>query len=206
MADTQHEDSSETKGDRRRRHLMTVASECFGAEGFRGTSMSRISQASGMSPGHIYHYFPTKEAMIETIVADESHYLGELVRSVEEDEEGGALLERLMRQTPVAVAHCRDPAHSGLLLEIVAEAARNPSIGTILKRSDADVAQEFFELFCRIGRPTEINDADLRLRMELVAAIYSGIVMRAQFKPDLDQTAMVSLINEVLSFLFGDTR
>ncbi|WP_222862308.1 TetR/AcrR family transcriptional regulator [Zoogloea oleivorans] len=46
---------------RRKEQVLAAAADCVRREGFHRTSMSQISAAAGMSSGHIYHYFGSKE-------------------------------------------------------------------------------------------------------------------------------------------------
>ena len=55
------------KYDEKRQHILEAAEGCFQRDGFRGASISDICAAAGMSPGHLYHYFDSKEAIIEAI-------------------------------------------------------------------------------------------------------------------------------------------
>ncbi|QYU68460.1 TetR/AcrR family transcriptional regulator [Leptolyngbya sp. 15MV] len=50
--------------DKRRRQILDAALRCFRESGFRGASVSDICKVAGMSPGHLYHYFPSKEAIV----------------------------------------------------------------------------------------------------------------------------------------------
>ena len=52
----------------RRNQVLDAAAICFRNHGFHGASMAQISKTAGMSPGHIYHYFGSKEAIITAIV------------------------------------------------------------------------------------------------------------------------------------------
>jgi TetR/AcrR family transcriptional repressor of uid operon len=47
--------------------ILTAAMNCFIRSGFRGASMNEICSEAGMSPGALYRYFPSKEAIIEKI-------------------------------------------------------------------------------------------------------------------------------------------
>ena len=46
---------------------MKAAKVCFVRSGFQGTSMQQICAEAGMSPGALYRYFPSKEAIIKAI-------------------------------------------------------------------------------------------------------------------------------------------
>src|SRR5918992_4819925 len=51
----------------RRATILDAAEQCFSRAGFHQTSMNDICQAAGMSPGNLYRYFPSKEAIIAGI-------------------------------------------------------------------------------------------------------------------------------------------
>src|ERR1700726_4224170 len=57
----------QAKHDEKRRHILEAAEGCFRRDGFRGASISDICAAAQMSPGHLYHYFDSKEAIIEAL-------------------------------------------------------------------------------------------------------------------------------------------
>ncbi len=50
-----------------RERILDAAMELFGQRGFKATSVVQIERAAGLSPGSggIYHYFRTKEALLE---------------------------------------------------------------------------------------------------------------------------------------------
>lgn len=50
----------------RRDRIIDAAMELFSEHGYRATSITRIEQAAGLSPGAggIYHHFPSKEALL----------------------------------------------------------------------------------------------------------------------------------------------
>ncbi|VFR31094.1 Transcriptional regulator, TetR family [plant metagenome] len=105
------------KGELRRQQVLDAATECFRREGFHGSSIARISQTADMSPGHIYHYFVNKEAIVEAIAEREELDMAELIRRTEQDQESGDLVTRLIRRTPEAVERNSNPDNVGLMLE-----------------------------------------------------------------------------------------
>src|SRR5262245_17106399 len=48
----------------RRAEILAAAQRCFVRSGFHGASMQDICAEAGMSPGNLYRYFPSKEALI----------------------------------------------------------------------------------------------------------------------------------------------
>ncbi|MFF7250068.1 TetR/AcrR family transcriptional regulator [Embleya sp. NPDC008237] len=50
---------------------MRAASTCFADKGFHRTRTADICARVGMSPGNLFHYFPSKHAIITTILERE---------------------------------------------------------------------------------------------------------------------------------------
>src|ERR1700676_2390852 len=61
----------QAKYEERRVQILKAAEDCFRRDGLRGASIDDICTAAHMSPGHLYHYFDSKEAIIEALF--ESH-------------------------------------------------------------------------------------------------------------------------------------
>ncbi|VFR21651.1 Transcriptional regulator, TetR family [plant metagenome] len=194
------------KGELRRQQVLDAATECFRREGFHGSSIARISQAAAMSPGHIYHYFANKEAIVEAIAEREEHDMAELVRQMEQDQEGGDLVARLTRHTAEAVERNSNPDHVGLMLELAAEAARNPAVARILQRTDRAIDTRFLDMARHVGIPAGMDEVELRLRMGMIAAMFQGLAMRSRVDPERDRAATVRLADEMIRSLFGAAR
>jgi TetR/AcrR family transcriptional regulator, transcriptional repressor of aconitase len=61
---------SQEHRERRRQQILEAATECFARKGFHGTSMQDIFDASGLSAGAVYRYFPSKESLIRAIAVN----------------------------------------------------------------------------------------------------------------------------------------
>jgi len=57
------------KGDARRERIVEVATEIFGTQGFRAATMLQIAAACGISRTGLLHHFPTKESLLEAVLA-----------------------------------------------------------------------------------------------------------------------------------------
>ncbi|MEG1681774.1 MAG: TetR/AcrR family transcriptional regulator, partial [Stenotrophomonas sp.] len=168
------------------------------------TSIAKISKAAGMSPGHIYHYFENKEAIVEAIAKREEQNLSELARKLQEDENGGSLATRVTRQVADSVDRCLDPAFLELQLELVAEAARNPAIQRILRQSDKVVSGEFMALSNRVGLPDGMDAAEVELRMNMISAIFNGVMVRSAVGADVDRRQVGRLVEKLVRCLLDD--
>ena len=68
------------KAAQRREEILDAAIRCFREKGFHAASMSSIAKAFGMSAGHIYNYFDSKEDIIEAIV---NRWLDNYIHTIE---------------------------------------------------------------------------------------------------------------------------
>lgn len=50
-----------------RLHLMDAALRAFARDGYQGTSVRQIAAEAGVATGLLYHYFPSKEALLQAL-------------------------------------------------------------------------------------------------------------------------------------------
>ena len=56
------------KGMQRRREILDAALRCFADEGYHATTNRKIARRAGITEGLIYHYFPSKKALLLEII------------------------------------------------------------------------------------------------------------------------------------------
>ena len=56
------------QAEQRRAQLIDAALDLFSAHGFEATRVADIAHAAGVAQGLLYHYFPTKEALLAAII------------------------------------------------------------------------------------------------------------------------------------------
>jgi AcrR family transcriptional regulator len=61
---------TEARRAAQRQRVLDAALECFDRRGFHRTTMQDIVKESSLSPGAIYGYFESKEAIVEAVAAD----------------------------------------------------------------------------------------------------------------------------------------
>jgi AcrR family transcriptional regulator len=77
------------------RKLLKAAAEVLGQHGLEGTTIPRIAQHAGLTPGAVYRRFPDKDALLETVI------IGILER--QDERLRVALTPSMARQIPLAV-------------------------------------------------------------------------------------------------------
>jgi AcrR family transcriptional regulator len=57
-------------GDDKRRRVMTAALEEFASRGYHGTTVPDVAARAGVATGTLYHYFETKEQLVNEVYRD----------------------------------------------------------------------------------------------------------------------------------------
>ncbi len=82
--------------DVRRQELIDIAEELFSERGYEETTVSDIVGAAGLAQGTFYHYFRSKEELLEAIADHLGGELDELIERLVDDEDLSAV-EKLLR-------------------------------------------------------------------------------------------------------------
>mgnify|MGYP003357386096 CR=1 FL=1 len=146
------------KQEAKRRHIMDAAIRCFGQNGFHGTSTNAICAEAGMSPGNLFHYFPSKQALIAAIVASEHAVYAARFAELRTEPDAFVALEKIAR---AVLEQCSNPLYARLWLEIAAEAAANDEIGQLIAANTAACQKDLAELVRR-GQAAGQIAADLK--------------------------------------------
>jgi len=176
--------------------VLDAASLCFRRDGFHGASIAEISKHAGMSAGHIYHFFANKEAIIAAIVNRQVEYWINLIAQFEQaDDVFGAMTERVATGVNERVAE----EFVGLWLEILAEGARNPRVGAVLREADARVRAILTHVIevaleARGQRTPAVEAAAI----EVVMAMFEGITNRAVLNPGFDRNEAARVLEAAL--------
>jgi AcrR family transcriptional regulator len=195
-----------TRADDRRQQILSAAGRCFRESGFHGASIARISKVAGMSPGHIYHYFENKEAIIGAIVAQDLEHRLVLTRIFSQ---AGSARTTLRSHVKDAITKQLDPDAAALRVEIVAEAARNPRVAKIVQEADL-IGRQGLAAAIRDIRTLNGKQDDrgaIEEMVELFSALYGGVQLRMIKHPALTIDALSDRIVGVIECaLYDDCR
>lgn len=167
--------------ENQRRRILDAAIRSFARGGFHGAGMQAVCAEAGMSPGALYRYFPSKEAIIEAIVErDRAEIPAQLAPLLEAEDVVSALIESARR---FLVGNLK-PESLPLFPELFAEAARNPSVREITMRCDdvvGDIIVRVLERGMALGQVDPSLDA--REAVRFLMAMTDGVLMRLLLEP-----------------------
>jgi len=115
------------KHEKKRQEILAAAKRCFLRSGLSGASTAQICAEAGISPGHLYHYFESKDAIIAAMA--DARLEGVSERFKQDVHGGGSVISALLSEIE---QHPANPAQSALFFEMLAESRRNPEMAKIL--------------------------------------------------------------------------
>ncbi|WP_029351902.1 TetR/AcrR family transcriptional regulator, partial [Bosea sp. 117] len=184
-----------TRRDPRRR-VLDAAIACFGRNGFHGTSMHEICAEAQMSPGALYRYFPSKEAIIIAIVEEERSARTSMLDTLNT---APSFIEALQRMGTALFSGELSMVCVDLGPEIFAEAARNPKLGQMFAEVEAEMNVAFRIAFEAAQARGEIDPTiDVEAAMLLINAIGDGLMLRHRLEPELPLAAMMPAVCALL--------
>jgi len=178
--------ASASRAVAQRDRILCAALKCFIEHGFHAASMANIAETAQMSAGLMYRYFDNKNAIV----------LGIIERQLEEKR---AIVRQLHSSTDIAAGLltaferwcAADPQvmNAALLLEMSAEATRNPQLAAALQVFDARMR---LELQAWLERGRDLGGMGLppdraTTRALALQCFIDGLVLRSAREPNVDR-------------------
>jgi TetR/AcrR family transcriptional repressor of uid operon len=172
----------------RRVEILDAAQRCFARAGFHGASMQEICAEAGMSPGNLYRYFPSKEALIAGICERNRAEAAESFLAVDR---APGFFEGL-----AALAHYhlveRPEVEADLCAEIMAESRRNPEMARLQIELEGDIKTRLIDMLRRAAGRGEISGAvDLDAAATMLMVLGDGMSWRRACDPSFKAQAVL---------------
>ena len=150
--------------EEKRKRILDAAVRVFARSGYHGSRVGDIAEEAGVAHGLLYHYFASKEQVLQTIFRENWGELLERFRAVEEADEPAA--EKLEGIAKILLRTWRnDP---DLVTVMVREVARSPQL-----QAQVDEVREAFTI---VQRVIEQGQADGTFRRDVDARLASWVV------------------------------
>jgi AcrR family transcriptional regulator len=179
----------------RREHILDAAEQCFARAGFHRTTMHDICKEAGVSPGALYVYFDSKEALIAGIAERDRGEFAERLAAL-----AGApdFLQALKEIGEHYFVH--EPVYKRrMCIEIGLESTRNERVGAIFRDVDDFVAKGFQNLFQRMKDEGRIApDLDIPMLTQTFLVIGDGLFWRRAVDPSFDGNKLVPAVLQVI--------
>jgi TetR/AcrR family fatty acid metabolism transcriptional regulator len=150
----------------RRRQILGAAVKVFAAKGFHAARVGDVAEEAGVAYGLVYHYFSSKDELLETIFR--STWTDMLAR-VREVEASGVSATEAVRQVTALLLRTwrRDP---DLVRVLVREVTRSQHVQEEVK----EIAEAMEALENIVRRGQEIGEFQSELDPRLAAVVFYG--------------------------------
>jgi AcrR family transcriptional regulator len=177
--------------DRRRMAILDAAELNFVRRGFHRTTMQDVAADAGMSPGNLYRYFPSKEAIVEGLTERERAKFMADFEALEHAPPSIALLEEIARGYQL-----HEPRDKKIMdLEIWAESTRNPALTTLCQGVQREVDNRLVRYLERLRNSgLAAPGIDPRRVLDMVSLMVDGLALRIATDPDCDTEARLAMV------------
>jgi TetR/AcrR family transcriptional regulator, fatty acid metabolism regulator protein len=136
--------------EERRRQILDAAVRAFAKKGYHACRVSDIAEEAGVAYGLVYHYFESKDAVLESIFREMWGMMVAAINAIEEIEESPR--EQLRKSCAIVLRTWRD--YPDVVRVLVREVARS---GEQLQREVEEIAHAFAALGRIVERGQEQN-------------------------------------------------
>lgn len=188
------------RANSRRKQVLDAAACCFSRHGFHGASMAEISKTAGMSAGHIYNYFDSKDAIIAAFVEQNMERVSNIMHDLAQREDP---LQAMIDDVEERVQECLDPGIWAVPLEIHSEASRNPKIAATMQAADKRSRGQLFAIVtaAREKRGLPAGEDLVEGRINAMIAMYQGLAVRHVHNPGVLNPGLVEGIRTAMRAL-----
>jgi TetR/AcrR family transcriptional repressor of uid operon len=184
----------------RRTEILDAAECCFARSGFHQASMQEICAEAGMSPGNLYRYFPSKEALIAGISERNRADAVANFADVEAAPDFFAGLAGLARNYLVD----RSDAEVGLCAEIMAESRRNPDVARLYQDIEVDIKNRIAAMLRGAVERGEIRaDLDVEAAAMVLMVLGDGMSWRRAVEQSFDAERVLPMILKMVRCLLA---
>ncbi|AVX19487.1 transcriptional regulator, TetR family [Carboxydocella sporoproducens DSM 16521] len=187
------------KGEETRQRILAAALKLFSARGYAGTSTREIAREAGVAEGTIFHYFPTKKALLQGVL--EPIMISSLMRTWAETEQLplAQALEKILRQRLTIIEKNQE-----LFKLILLEAALQPELREYLLKEIIlplrAAVLEFLEKKLDREKLRPVNRT--ALVQILLGAMVSSLMYKGLLKPALpEEPEMDKMIAEMIKII-----
>ncbi len=168
----------------RREEILQEATKLFSTYGFRGTTLSSIADAVGLTEPGLLHYFPNKVNLLQSVLeyreqADEKKYLAMV------DLENANLIGLMDVLENLVSENENIPGLIRLFTVLVGESIRedHPSHDFFVGRY-TNVRQQFVQVLARLSETAQKSDCDPDQLASIIIAVMDGLQIQWLLDPE----------------------
>jgi TetR/AcrR family transcriptional regulator, repressor for uid operon len=190
-----------TAENERRLRILEAAERAFVGNGFHATTMQHVADEAGMSAGNLYRYFPSKEAIVEGLCElDQVEMAQAFAELMAHDRHIAEAMRCGLRKHVLA----KPPEKARLLVEIWAEAGRNPRVAQLTRAIDAEVRARVESLMdaakaAGVAAPSLDSRFGARFFVTFIAGLFKRMAIEGDFDPEAETPMAIGVLKALLA-------
>ncbi len=192
--------------DARRREILEAAFRCFSEKGLHGTTMQEIANAAGLSAGALYHYFDSKEALVEELAAGSAQRRSEMFETLKGGGGVGILGDVVVGIMKALHADAAE-ASVRLDLRIWAEALDRQDLSELVRTAFAGLREPVAEFVRAKRNAGQIGgDIDPIGVGRAVTSLLIGLELQKAIDPSVDVESYERTVRQLLDGLSSESH
>jgi len=191
--------------DQRRTQMVVAALEVISERGYADTRIADVAERAGVSPALVIYYFKTKDQLLTEAIRhyEESWYaVGQ--RRMQKLTTAAARIEEIVAMNCLTEA---DPAPGSswqLWLDFWAQAARNPEVASVRRKSDERWREEISAVVLAGQAAGEFRDLDAHAFATCLSSLLDGLTIQIALEdPAVDPVGAFELTMRFVSGQLG---
>ncbi len=187
----------------RRTEILEAASQCFIEKGIHQANMQQICEAASLSPGQLYRFFESKDAIILALAEQERKAVAGLIGYIREHETN--IAKALRTIMPDLIPEITDSAYARITIEFVGEASRNEEVAEIFMKIENELVtclEDAIKASQQAGRVKKSVDPSAATFALL--SLFDGISGRSAFETIKSKKKLTKTVQEWIKALLCD--
>ncbi|PTB84856.1 hypothetical protein C9988_03620 [Pseudidiomarina aestuarii] len=160
---------------KRKQHILDAAARCFSKRGYYHATMRDVLAEAKLSSGAVYHYFPSKEAILAALAQADSEAVTARIRS----NDVRADLKKLIRLFFGDIQQAHAQQLGIMMLSIASEASVDLELQEQFKQQRQQIKAalvDFLQIYYH-ARKLFLSPRQIRARAEILSTVYNGLLV-----------------------------
>jgi len=192
-------ETSPAIGQSKRQQILDGAIRTFLQNGYEGTGMNQVADASGVTKQTIYSHFGDKEGLFTAIVEELTEFHGQeqpcgIIPDTTPEEALRALGQRFLRRQ-------KDPRYLALLRVMIGESERFPELARLFSRKVIARGMDAFKNYINQHPELGIDDPDLTARVFVGSLVNFIITQELLYYKEISPNDMERLVDYLIKLI-----
>lgn len=190
---------SQEYSEARRRQIIDAAYQCFARKGFHQTTMRDIYEEAKLSPGAVYHYFDSKDEIIQASFDFDYQRSRELFAAAEASDDPIRAIAELLDFFFHGLKGAAMLGAGRVNVQGWGEALVNPRVGETIREVLESYIQALSPTIRKAQAAGQIDKAlDPRSVCQLLLSVYYGLELQLALDPELDVEGYAAVVKALL--------